>query len=143
MYGDRSFGGQRGGGFSPVQVGQELDVKIEAVGEKGDGIAKEKGFVLFVPNAKEGDEVRIKVTRVLKKVGFAEVVGQAEGPIESNDAPAEDNNRSEDTQEDDASEEPQETSNPEDSEDFGSDLLDEEEKQDSDEEDASEEEKKE
>ena len=62
--------------FAPVKVGDELDVKIEAVGEKGDGIAKKDGFVLFVPSTKEGDNVRIRVTRVLQKVGFAEVVGE-------------------------------------------------------------------
>ena len=62
--------------FSPVKEGDELDVKIEAVGEKGDGIAKQQGFVLFVPNAKTGDEVRIRVTRVLRNAGFAEVIGQ-------------------------------------------------------------------
>jgi len=67
--------------FAPVRQGEELDVKIEAVGEKGDGIAKKNGFVLFVPNTKQGEEVRIRVTRVLKKVGFAEVVGKAQGPI--------------------------------------------------------------
>lgn len=60
----------------PVNVGDILDVKIEAVGEKGDGIAKQKGFILFVPNTKEGDNVKIRVTKVLRKVGFAEVVGQ-------------------------------------------------------------------
>jgi predicted RNA-binding protein with TRAM domain len=64
---------------APVKVGDELDVKVEAVGEKGDGIAKKDGFVLFVPGTKEGDNVRIKITRVLPKVGFAEVVGQASG----------------------------------------------------------------
>ena len=63
--------------FAPVKVGDELDVKIEAVGEKGDGIAKKDGFVLFIPSTKQGDEVRIRVTRVLQKVGFAEVVGEA------------------------------------------------------------------
>ncbi len=62
--------------FAPVKVGDELDVKIEAVGEKGDGIAKKDGFVLFVPGTKQGDEVKIRVTRVLQKVGFAEVVGE-------------------------------------------------------------------
>ena len=70
-------GGFRGS-FAPVKVGDELDVKIEAVGEKGDGIAKKDGFVLFVPNTKEGDEVKIRVTRVLRKVGFAEVAGEGE-----------------------------------------------------------------
>ena len=74
-------GGFRGS-FAPVKVGDELDVKIEAVGEKGDGIAKKDGFVLFVPNTKEGDEVKIRVTRVLRKVGFAEVATGTEAKDE-------------------------------------------------------------
>ncbi len=82
--GRRDFGGG-GRNFAPVKVGDELDVKIEAVGEKGDGIAKKDGFVLFVPSTKQGDEVRIKVTRVLQKVGFAEVVGKSEGGSESSE----------------------------------------------------------
>lgn len=72
---DRSYGQS----FAPVKVGDEIDVKIEAVGEKGDGIAKKEGFVLFVPNTKEGQEVKIRITKVLRKVGFAEVVGESEG----------------------------------------------------------------
>ena len=68
----RDFGRQN---FAPVKVGDELNVKIEAVGEKGDGIAKKDGFVLFVPNTKQGEEVRIRITRVLPKVGFAEAIG--------------------------------------------------------------------
>jgi len=80
--------GFSGGGFrprkpfnaprSPVREGEELDVMIESVGEKGDGIAKVKGFVIFVPNTKENDAVRIKVTKVLSKVGFGEVIGKAQ-----------------------------------------------------------------
>lgn len=123
MYGERRSGG--GGGFrprggggmgggmggmggmstAPVKVGEELDVTIEAVGEKGDGVAKKNGFVLFVPGVKAGQQVRIRVTKVLRKVGFAEVVtgggsapaegdeqsGSDEAPAdgESSDAPAE------------------------------------------------------
>jgi predicted RNA-binding protein with TRAM domain len=74
-----------GRSFAPVKVGEELDVKIEAVGEKGDGIAKVKGFVLFVPNTKEGNEVKVRVTRVLRKVGFAEVVGESSAPKETDE----------------------------------------------------------
>ena len=51
---------------------------IEAVGEKGDGIARKQGFVLFVPGTKQGEEVRIRVSKVLAKVGFAEKIGAAE-----------------------------------------------------------------
>lgn len=64
---------------APVREGEEADVTIEAVGEKGDGIARIKGFVIFVPNTKENDFVRIKVTKVLSNVGFGEVIGKAEG----------------------------------------------------------------
>ncbi|MCF7871979.1 TRAM domain-containing protein [Candidatus Woesearchaeota archaeon] len=76
------FGDRKGFNRAPpVNEGDELDVRIEAVGEKGDGVAKKDGFVLFVPGVKENDEVRIKITRVLKAVGFAEVIGKPEGPI--------------------------------------------------------------
>ena len=102
----------------PVRVDEELDVKIEAVGEKGDGVAKKDGFVLFVPNVKEGDYVRVKVTKVLRKVGFAEVVGVATTPEpqESVRAPAR-----ETVQE--RADEPEEEFQPseDDSEDFGED----------------------
>lgn len=77
---------------APVKVGDELDLTIEAVGEKGDGLAKKNGFVLFVPGVKEGQKVRVRVTKVLRKVGFAEVIGDAgEAPAEasSDEAPAE------------------------------------------------------
>jgi predicted RNA-binding protein with TRAM domain len=123
MYKERSFNGPRGGGFAPVKVGQELDVKIEAVGQKGDGIAKEKGFVLFIPGVKENDEVRVRVTKVLRNVGFAEAIGKATGET----APAEKKEESQDSEEfgeeksepaEENSDDTEETSS-QDSEDFG------------------------
>ena len=99
-----------GRSFAPVKVGDELDVKIEGVGEKGDGIAKIKGFVLFVPNTKEGDEVKVKVSRVLRKVGFAEVIGEGSVPAEE---PQEEGSQEAPVEEEPAEEQP------EDSEDFG------------------------
>ncbi|MFA6073502.1 MAG: TRAM domain-containing protein [Candidatus Woesearchaeota archaeon] len=71
----------------PVNVGEEIDVRIEAVGEKGDGVAKRNGFVIFVPGVKEGQNVRVKVTRVLRKVGFGEVIGDALAPIKEEGKP--------------------------------------------------------
>lgn len=65
---------------APVKSGETYDVSINAVGGKGDGIAKVKGFVLFVANVKKGDYVKIKITKVLPKVGFAEVVEKLERP---------------------------------------------------------------
>ena len=124
MYGNyRSDGGRRGGNFrggsfSPVKVGEELDVTIEAVGEKGDGIAKKNGFVLFIPGVKQGEQVKIKVTKVLKKVGFAEVVGKGEA---SGEAAAEGSSGEESFEEAPAEESTEESfeESTEDSEDFG------------------------
>lgn len=89
-YEDGNRGGfeprRMGARFAPVKVGEEIDVRIESVGEKGDGIARKKGFILFVPNTQEGEEVRIRVTKVLRKVGFAEALGPAQGSVEENDS---------------------------------------------------------
>lgn len=63
---------------APVNAGETYEVAIESVGGKGDGVAKVKGFVLFVPGVKKGDFVKIKVTKVLPSVGFAEVVEKLE-----------------------------------------------------------------
>lgn len=106
-------------GFAPVKVGDELNVKIEAVGEKGDGIAKKDGFVLFVPGTKEGDEVRIRVTRVLQKVGFAEVVGEKSGEDSSEESSAE--GSSEESYEAAPEESSEEEYSGQDSENFGED----------------------
>ncbi len=112
--GGRSYGGPRRGGFQrntpPVSVGEELDVIIEAVGEKGDGIAKKNGFVLFVPGVKAGENVKIRVTKVFRKVGFAEVVGKGEAPAERSQeaAPEESESFGEESEEAEESEETEE-----------------------------------
>jgi predicted RNA-binding protein with TRAM domain len=67
---------------APVREGDEIDVKIEAIGDKGDGIAKKDGFVLVIPGTQLNDQVRVKITKVLRKVGFAEVVGSGNAPKE-------------------------------------------------------------
>ena len=85
---------------APVKAGEEITVKIEHVGEKGDGIARVKGFVIFVPNTKPGDEVKVKVTKVLKKVAFAEVAGEG-----SSESSSEGSDEQEGGEEEEASEE--------------------------------------
>lgn len=74
------YGNKQNNTTPPVHIGEEVDVVIEAIGEKGDGLARTKGFVLFVPDVKKGEHVRIKINKVLQKVGFAEVVGRLEEP---------------------------------------------------------------
>jgi 23S rRNA (uridine2552-2'-O)-methyltransferase len=57
---------------APVRAGDELDVDIEDVGGEGDGIAKVEGFTLFVPDTETGETVRVRVTDVKPRFGFAE-----------------------------------------------------------------------
>ncbi|MBI2647017.1 TRAM domain-containing protein [Candidatus Woesearchaeota archaeon] len=116
---EKGKGNFRARGFAPVKVGDELDVKIDAVGEKGDGIAKKDGFVLFVPGTKKDDEVRIRVTRVLQKVGFAEVVGQKSPEAESE---AQESYESSEEPTEDLSTESGEDYSVEDTENFGEDT---------------------
>jgi predicted RNA-binding protein with TRAM domain len=65
----------------PVKAGDELDVRIESVGEKGDGVAKKQGFVIFVPKAQKDQELHIRITKVLASVSFCENLGPARGPV--------------------------------------------------------------
>ncbi|MFH1623413.1 MAG: TRAM domain-containing protein [Candidatus Aenigmatarchaeota archaeon] len=85
-YGDRSYGrgGYGRGGYSggyerelpkPIKAGDELDVEIEEVGTKGDGIARVKNFVVFVAGAKKGEKIRIRIKDVMSRFATAEKVG--------------------------------------------------------------------
>ncbi|MFP4424103.1 MAG: TRAM domain-containing protein [Candidatus Woesearchaeota archaeon] len=99
--------------FRPVLEGQTLNVEVEAVGEKGDGICKRKGFVIFVPDTQKGDKVKIRINKVLRKMAFAEKIGESDGPIKSDKAYIEVSK--------DEVNAPSEEPAPEDSEDFGDD----------------------
>lgn len=61
-------------GAKPVKVGDELDVTIEAVAQKGDGIAKIQGFVIFVPGARQGEQIKIRITDVRGRHAIGEKV---------------------------------------------------------------------
>src|ERR1700683_4423494 len=93
-YGDEGSrgrdGGHRGGGGrsggrgmnmnpnyflpKPVKVGDEVEVKVEAVASKGDGIAKKDGFVIFIKGAKEGETIKVRITDVKARFAIGEIV---------------------------------------------------------------------
>jgi len=57
------------------KLNQTLTVKISKSGPKGSGLARlEDNFVLIIPNAKIGEEVEVKVTRIKENYGFAELI---------------------------------------------------------------------
>ncbi len=59
---------------APVIVGETYDVSITDIAKEGDGIARIEGFVIFVPATKVGDNVKIKVNKVMRKFAIAEKV---------------------------------------------------------------------
>ena len=109
--GNRMNRGDRGpprrdgdGGFPqksvPVKEGQEYDVTIEGIGEKGDGIAKIEGFVIIVPGTQKGQKVKVKINAVRGKVSFGEVVktlGESEDAEEASSEESESSDDSEDS----------------------------------------------
>ena len=61
----------------PVEVGKEYDIEIQETSRRGEGITRIEGLVVFVPNAKLGDKLRIKITTVGRRSAEAEVIGAA------------------------------------------------------------------
>ncbi|QLJ52741.1 MAG: hypothetical protein Sv326_0566 [Candidatus Fermentimicrarchaeum limneticum] len=59
---------------APVEEGKEYEVTVNAQGSKGDGIAHYEGFVIFVPNAKVGDKLRVKITALRRTFAVGERV---------------------------------------------------------------------
>ncbi len=50
----------------PVSIGNIHKVKIINKSKKGDGIAKIKNFIIFVPNVDIGDLLKIKIVQLMK-----------------------------------------------------------------------------
>lgn len=61
---------------APVKVGESYDVSIDDIAKEGDGIARIEGFVIFVPQTKVGDKVKITVNKVMRKFAIAEKVAE-------------------------------------------------------------------
>ena len=67
-YANRSFGSK------PVETGKEYNVQITETGRSGDGIARIRGFVIFVKDAQIGQDVKAKVTSVGERFATAKIV---------------------------------------------------------------------
>ncbi len=68
------FGGGFGGAPKPVKTGDEVELKVEAVASKGDGIAKKDGFVIFIKGAKEGETVKVRISEVKERFAIGEII---------------------------------------------------------------------
>ncbi len=72
---------------APVAVGDVVKAKVLSVGERGDGIIRTKGFVIFVPNVSAGDFVKVKITKISTKVGFGELIEKVD-PFPTSNIPS-------------------------------------------------------
>ena len=59
---------------TPVKEGDALELECISIGKKGDGIFKHEGFIIIAPNTKVGETYKLKLTKVMARIGFAEVV---------------------------------------------------------------------
>jgi len=59
---------------APVEVDKEYEAEIEDISRRGDGIARIQGFVIFVPNTKQGQHVKFKVIRVGNRFATGELL---------------------------------------------------------------------
>ncbi|MFW5852777.1 MAG: TRAM domain-containing protein [Nanoarchaeota archaeon] len=67
-----------------INLGDEFDVVVEVSGEKGDGICKVDDNVVFVPGVNQGEKVKIKITKLFKKVAFGEVISKEDSENQPN-----------------------------------------------------------
>lgn len=56
----------------PFKIGDVIDLNIESIGEKGDGVGKVNGFVVFVKDVNQGDNIKVKITGIMRKFAVGE-----------------------------------------------------------------------
>ncbi len=61
-------------GGKPVEVGKEYTVRIIDRSERGEGVARIEGFIVFIRGAKPGEEVKVKITNVGARAATGEIV---------------------------------------------------------------------
>jgi predicted RNA-binding protein with TRAM domain len=59
----------------PVEIGKEYNVEIQETSRRREGITRIEGLVVFVPNTKPGDKLRIKITNIGRR--FAEAIRES------------------------------------------------------------------
>lgn len=54
--------------------GQELDVEVQSVSKRGDGVVRMGRYIMYVPRGKPGQKVKIRITRISGSIVFTELV---------------------------------------------------------------------
>lgn len=59
---------------APIWKNQELEVVIDDIGSRGDGIARIQNYMIFVHGGKVGERVKVKIVSVGDKFAVAEKI---------------------------------------------------------------------
>ena len=59
---------------APVKENEEVEVVIDDIGSRGDGVARTKSYLIFVPNSKIGERFRVRIVSVGEKFATAEKI---------------------------------------------------------------------
>ena len=57
-----------------MEIGEEFEVDVIDMSPNGEGVAKIKGFPVFIKNAKVNANVKIRITNLISGCADAEVV---------------------------------------------------------------------
>jgi translation initiation factor 2 subunit 2 len=57
---------------SQLEEGQIVDVEIQSISKRGDGVVKMGKYTMYVANARPGDKVKVKITRIAGSIVFTE-----------------------------------------------------------------------
>ena len=58
----------------PVELGKEYEVDITEMSPNGEGVARVRGYLVLVANAKLGNRVKVKINRLDSMSAEAEIV---------------------------------------------------------------------
>ena len=62
----------------PVEVGKEYKVRVIDRSERGEGVARIEGFIVFIRGAKPGEEITVRITNVGARAATGEIVPEAQ-----------------------------------------------------------------
>lgn len=66
--------GVRKAGGAGVREGAVMDVKIDRTGSKGQGMAEVDNYTVVVPSTSEGQEIKVRITRITGRIAVGEPV---------------------------------------------------------------------
>jgi len=55
-----------------LEEGAEVDLEIQSLSRRGDGVVKMGRYIIYVANAKPGQKVKVRITRISGSIAFTE-----------------------------------------------------------------------